>query len=140
MLAIKKATASEITLERVEALKDYWLREAYLAQYETISGEQNYLKAYQNYGDLKGQQSNLYKCFLPQAWKFTNNQGFSAFLHPGSVYDDPGGGPLRRKLYQRLRHKFAFTNENKLFAEVDNHTKFLIYFYGLSREGTPLYI
>ena len=84
----------------------------------------------QNYADLKGQQTNLFKCFLPQAWLFANERGVSAFVHPEGVYDDPRGGALRRMLYARLRKHFMFANELKLFAEVDHHTQFSLNVYG----------
>ena len=59
-----------------------------------MSGEQNFLNAVQNYADLKGQQTNLFKCFLPQAWMYNAKCGVSAFIHPEGVYDDPKGGAL----------------------------------------------
>ncbi|MDE2730021.1 MAG: hypothetical protein OXI38_01325 [Bacteroidota bacterium] len=55
-------------------------------------------------------------------------------LHPGGVYDDPKGARLRVALYPRLRYRFQFANELKLFSEVDHHTKFSINVYGPPQE------
>lgn len=130
MFAVKKLSATETTHHRDDALKDVGTRNLYFSEYESMAGQQNFLNAYQNYPDLKGQQTNLFKCFLPQAWMFDNKSGVSAFLHPEGVYDDPKGGALREKLYARLRKHFMFANERKLFPEVDHHTQFSLNVYG----------
>jgi len=78
------------------------LRLAYLLEYEEVTSSQNFLNATQNYPLLQGQKANLYKCFLPQAWMFTHQQGVSGFLHPESIYDDAQGKDIRRELYLRL--------------------------------------
>ena len=67
-----------------------------------MSGIQNFLNAVENYEELKGQQTNLYKCFIPLVYMIGNNNAISALLHPDSVYDDP----------------------------VDHHTQFSINVYG----------
>ncbi len=56
----------------------------YLSEYVEAAGTLNFLDAFQNYPDLKGVQTNLYKCFLPQAWDYGGAQegGVSAFVHP----------------------------------------------------------
>lgn len=130
LFAIKKLTAPQTIQRRSEALDNHLIKSAYFTEYESISGEQSFLNALQNYADLKGQQTNLYKCFLPQAWIFSKADGTCAFLHPEGVYDDPKGGALREKLYSRLRKHFMFANERKLFPEVDHHTQFSINVYG----------
>jgi hypothetical protein len=58
-----------------------------------------------------------------------SQQGFSGFLHPEGVYDDPKGGRLRREIYPRLKYHFQFDNELKLFSEVHHCTKFSINIY-----------
>ncbi|WP_287909198.1 hypothetical protein [Acinetobacter sp.] len=106
------------------ALENAWFNEL-----EEAEGTQNFLNAYQNYPELKGIQTNLYKCFLPQAWKWGNHQGVSGFLHPEGIYDDPKGGELRKLLYPRLISHFQFHNELKLFSEVHHATTFSINIY-----------
>ena len=130
LFAVKKFTASQTTKVRNEALSNPATRALYFSEYESMTGTQAFLNAEQNYAALKGQQTNLFKCFLPQAWEFSNECAVSAFVHPEGVYDDPRGGALRQKLYARLRKHFMFANEHKLFAEVDHHTTFSLNVYG----------
>jgi len=130
LFAVKKLSATQITHERENVLKNNTARVMYFAEYEALSGQQGFLNAIQNYPDLKGQQTNLFKCFLPLAWANNNVTGVSAYIHPEGVYDDPKGGILREKLYPRLRKHFMFANERKLFSEVDHHTQFSLNVYG----------
>ena len=130
LFAVKGYKAPEVTKRRPHALSDTVTYSLYFSEYESITGQQNFLNAIQNYADLKGQQTNLFKCFLPQAWEFNNQYGISAFLHPEGTYDDPKGGLLRRKLYPRLRYHFQFQNELMLFPEVAHRATFSINIYG----------
>lgn len=130
IFAVKKLSASDIAKERTEALKNSKTYEMYMNEYESMSGIQNFLNAVENYEALKGQQTNLYKCFIPLVYMIGNNKAVSALLHPDSVYDDPEGGALRGNIYSRLRKHFMFANERKLFHEVHHHTQFSINVYG----------
>ncbi len=123
---LRKYTASKLNQLRDEALDAYDLKSSYLSEFEIAEGTQNFLNAYQNYSILKGIQTNLYKCFLPQAWMMGNESGVSGFLHPEGIYDDPNGGIFRTETYPRLRQHFQFHNELKLFSEVHHVTKFSI--------------
>lgn len=130
LFAVKKFTANQTAQVRGETLKDHSIYQLYFGEYESVSGQQAFLNATANYPDLKGQQTNLFKCFLPQAWMFGGTAGVSAFVHPDGVYDDPKGGLLRVKLYPKLRYHFQFTNELKLFAEVHHNTVYSLNVYG----------
>jgi hypothetical protein len=130
MFAVKKLTATQTTCERAEAVENTSTRNMYFIEYEATSGEQNFLNAVQNYPDLKGQQTNLFKCFLPLAWENGNANGVSAFVHPDGVYDDPKGDALRKRLYPRLRRHYQFINEKLLFVEVGHPTVFSLNVYG----------
>ena len=132
MFAVKNLTATQITLHRATALENATTYDLYFVEYETMTGEQNFMNAVQNYPDLVGMKTNLYKCFLPQAWMFGNERASSAFVHPDGVYDDPKGGLLRERLYPKLRYHFQFTNELRLFAEVDHHTGYSLNVYNNS--------
>lgn len=133
MFAVKKLTATQTTHERAQSLENAMTRNMYFAEYESTSGEQAFLNAVQNYPALKGQQTNLFKCFLPLAWEKNRESGVAAFVHPEGVYDDPKGGALREKLYPRLRYHFQFVNERKLFPEVHHNTMFSLNVYGSPR-------
>ncbi len=129
MFALKKLSDAQSTKNREEALKDLPTLELYFSEYSSLSGSQNYYNAIQNYPDLIGQQTNLFKCFLPQAWQFGSGKAVNAYVHPDGVYDDPRGGLLREMLYPRLRRHYQFINELNLFAEVDHHTIYSLNVY-----------
>lgn len=104
------------------------LENAWFTELEEAEGTLNFLNAYQNYPELKGIQTNLYKCFLPQAWKWARGNGASGFLHPEGIYDDPKGGDFRALIYKRLRSHFQFQNQFLLFA-IGDRVKFSINIY-----------
>ena len=139
LFVLRKHSATEITALRGEMFERYdGLREAWLAELEGAEATQGFLNAGQNYPLLAGQQTNLYKCFLPQAWMIGREGGVAGFLHPEGVYGDPKGGAFREALYARLRAHFQFQNEKKLFSEVHNETLFSVNVYGEAR-GSPAF-
>ena len=130
-LALRKHSAVELTRHRDEAFERHPdLREAWIADVEESEATQAFLNATQNYPALAGQKANLFKNFLPQAWLIESEPGVAGFLHPEGIYDDPKGGAFRREVYSRLRSHFQFSNEKKLFNEVDHHTAFSVNIYG----------
>lgn len=136
LFVIKDYTATQITRLRNELLENQLVRSSYFIEYQLMAGTQNFLSSTQNYSSLKGMKTNLYKCFLPQAWMFGNSTGISGFVHPDGVYDDPNGGTLREILYPHLRKHFQFVNELKLFPEVDHHTAFSLNIYSNTTSKT----
>ena len=136
LFVLRKHSATEITALRGEMFERYeGLRAAWLAELEGAEATQGFLNAGQNYPLLAGQQTNLYKCFLPQAWMIEREGGVAGFLHPEGVYDDPKGGAFREALYSRLRAHFQFQNEKKLFSEVHHETLFSVNVYGEARDA-----
>lgn len=131
---IKKFSATQMRERRAQefdakpALKSTWFTEL-----EEAEGTQNFLNAYQNYPELKGIQTNLYKCFLPQAWVWGSPSSVSGFLHPEGVYDDANGGKLRALIYQRLKAHFQFQNQHMLFP-IGHRVKFSINIFGAASE------
>ncbi|MCP9808359.1 class I SAM-dependent DNA methyltransferase [Cyanobium sp. HWJ4-Hawea] len=141
MVLIRKVSASELAKRRGEALgANPELGAAYLEEFEGQNGSQAFLNAVANYPLLKGSQTNLFKCFLPQAWRVASGQGVQGFLHPEGVYDDPKGGALREVLYGRLRDHFQFENQISVFAEVHHNTKFSINIYGGLRQPSFIHL
>jgi len=124
-------SAKRLTEEREAAFeRSPELEQAWFAELAEAEGSQAFLNGMQNYPQLKGVQTNLYKCFLPRSWANVNEKGVSGFLHPEGIYDDPKGGRFRREVYRRLRRHFQFINETKLFSEVHNQTLFSINVHG----------
>jgi hypothetical protein len=128
-VAIRKMSAPEVMSLRVAVLTRAGALASYFAEYEASVGTQAFLNASQNYPLLRGTAANLFKCFLPVAWRLGSLAGVSAFLHSEGAYDDPNGGALRRAIYQRLTAHYQFVNEKKLFAEPDHHITFSINVY-----------
>lgn len=134
LFVLRKVSASRLNEIREQTFhRNPELAAAWRSEYEEAEGTQSFLNARVNYPELRGVQTNLYKCFLPRAWAIGNEKGVAGFLHPEGIYDDPKGGQFRRDLYTRLRAHFQFTNEVKLFSDVDNHTRYSVNVYGPCR-------
>ena len=131
LFAVKKFTATQTAKVREELLCNTASHILYFTEYESMTGQQAFMNAVCNYPLLKGQQTNLFKCFLPQAWEFGNSNGVSSFIHPDGIFDDPKGGIFREKLYPHLRYHFKFQNEHNLFDIM--HTRS----YSLNIYGAP---
>ena len=130
LFAIRKYSATKLRELREKTFELYpQLEQVWREEFADSEGMQNYLNAFGNYPDLKGIQTNLYKCFLPRAWNNGCVEGVAAFVHPEGVYDDPKGGKFRSELYSRLKTHFQFINEMKLFSEVHNQTLFGVNVY-----------
>jgi very-short-patch-repair endonuclease len=133
LVVLRNLSASALSQKREQAFEgNPRLRQMYLLEYEDAEGIQNFLNAVQNYPLLKGVQTNLFKCFLPQAWMYSRTLGVAGFVHPEGVYDDPKAGIFRKELYPRLRYHFQFQNEFALFAGTNDHgrMRFGLHIYG----------
>ncbi|MGO3354363.1 MAG: hypothetical protein ACTILI_13455 [Halomonas sp.] len=127
---LHKLSAKQLTDEREAAFeRSPQLQQAWFDELAEAEGSQAFLNATQNYPQLKGVQTNLYKCFLPRAWANVNGQGVSGFLHPEGIYDDPKGGEFRHEVYRRLRAHFQFQNQRMLFP-IGHRVKFSTNVYG----------
>lgn len=120
LFAIKKYSSAQTNENRDLLLQNPVNRSKYLNDYVESTGMQNFFNAPCVYLILTGVQTNLYKCFLPLAWEYSTKAGVFAFIHPDSVFDDPGAGRMRDKLYAKLRYHFQFINEKLLFQEVSD--------------------
>jgi len=130
IFAIRKVSASDLTKLRADAFEQFsGLQVAWTDELQEAEGIQKFLNASQNYPLLKGQQTNLYKCFMPLAWGLNNKQGVSGLLHPEGPYDDPKGRVLREAIYSRLRRHFQFQNQTILFP-IGHRVKYSINVYG----------
>ena len=129
LLAVKDYTAAKTAVIRNDILKNSRIYSFFMNEYVSMTGNQCFLNSYSNYYDLRGQQTNLYKCFIPQGFQFASSRGIIAYVHPNSIYDDPKGEPLRAITYKRLVAHYRFENELKLFQDVGNAMKFSLNIY-----------
>jgi len=124
-------SASKLAVLRKDTFSKYsQLKSDYFNIYEGLDGSQNFLNAFANYPLLIGQKANLYKCFIPQSWMFSNPKGIQGFVCEESIYDDPKGGVLREKIYPRLKLHFRFENELIIFPDVGHAKKFGLNIFG----------
>jgi hypothetical protein len=112
---VRKWSKRQISESRMTLIEENSLRSSYLSDYENAVATQNFLNALQNYPLLRGMQTNLYKCFIPQAWLVGNSESVTAFITEGGIFNDPKGGGMRLECYKRLAKIFSFKNEKKLF-------------------------
>lgn len=126
IISIRKLSAAQVAKQRDSLLINKQIISEYLGEYESIAGMQSFFNSSQNYEILSGCDTNLYKCFMPQAVMLTKNKGSFAFVHPNTIFDETKGGALRTMLYPKLRKSFRFQNELKLFAEVGHAKTFCL--------------
>lgn len=138
--AVKGLSASDTKDSpwRTEALARTDVRRIYLDEYVSMTATKTFLNATQNYRLLKGQQTNLYRCFLPQAWNHSSALGISAFVHPDGIWNDSKASALRAEGDARLRVHFQFENEHNLFTGTNDHgrMRFSLNAYG-PRQSIP---
>jgi hypothetical protein len=130
LFQLRKFSASKQSQLRDDVLKAIpQLKSSYLYDYEWWNEYQSFLNAYQNYPILKGIQTNVFKCFIPQSWQFSNQKGIQGFIHPEGNYDDPKGGIFRQEIYQRLKYHFQFQNQYILFP-IGHRVKYSLNIFG----------
>ena len=131
LFVLREFSASKVDKLREETIERHGLRGPYLEEFVEFAGTQNFLNATQNYPLLKGSQSNLYKCFLPQAWM----AGASAAHRDSCIRRASTMIPTARTLRTAALSNacgitFSFTNEtDSLFADVDHHATFSVNIY-----------
>ena len=128
--AVQSISASDLNKKLPELLKIQRTHDAFISEYVATAGQMAFYNAIGNYPLLQGQQTNLFRCFLPNAWDYTRkHDGVSAFVHPDELYGDTRAGVLREQMYRRLRYHFQFINEKKLFSGVHHETMFSLNVY-----------
>ncbi len=127
--SVKKLSATATSSLRNETLRNHDAEKEYITSYIEQTGQINYYSSVHNYEMLSGQQTNLYKCFLPQAWSILSEKGAAGLLHPDGIYNDPKAEAFRKQQYKKLVYHFQFRNELKLFSEVANREVYSINIY-----------
>ena len=134
-IAVRKISASDTVAIRNSVFSAHAdAATAYLSEYADTTGAKSYLSAEGNYPLLVGCKTNLYKYFLPLAFRIGSPKAVCAFIHPEGVYDDPDGGKLRIKIYPRLRLHAQFINELRLF-DIHHMVIYGLNVYGASHDS-----
>ena len=114
-IIIRKTSAPEIDKKIEEYLSNERLRCTYTEELTFQKCTSSFIGSASNYPLLIGIRENLYKCILSNGFDLLSPIGCIGFLHPDTVYDDPSGQALRRKLYHHLRYRFRYHNKYSLF-------------------------
>ena len=132
-IAVRKTSAPIVhtkSKSRVESSQEF--ARVWLTEWQSFESMKDFLNSRQNFALLQQQHADLYKSFIVQSWRLSNQMGVVGLLHPESVYTDAKGKRLRKELYARLRRHFQFQNEHKLFEDPHHATVFGINIYGPS--------
>lgn len=133
-IAVRKISAADTMALRNDVFaKNADSKSAYLDEYTVTTGSKSFLNSAANYPELKGVQTNLFKFFLPLAFRVNSTTGVSGYIHPEGVYDDPNGGKLRAEMFPRLRLHAQFINELRLF-DIHHCVMYSLNVYGPKRE------
>jgi hypothetical protein len=125
LIAIRQMSATDVGKARDSLLADRRALSPYMSEFVVQTGTQAFLGSAGMFPQLQGMKTNLYKCFITQAWRIGSENGVAGFLHPEGVYDDPNGGRLRSALYPRLCGHYHFRNETALF-DINNSREFSV--------------
>lgn len=135
-LVLRKISASKAAQMRQDLVDQHpALLETYLSAYESTAASLNFLNAAQNYPELQGVQTNLYKCFITQSWMLGGEDGQVGMIHQKGMYDDPKGGYLRSCLAVRLNWHLHFINKLLLFSDVEDQKHYELSMYSARARG-----
>lgn len=134
-VAIRKVSSPDVRRMKETLFTDNeGVKSLFYSELEMVSCQAVFMSSVVNSPLLVGQKTNLYKCVLTNSFDLCSFNGFIGLLHPEGVYDESNGGNLREVIYSRLKYHFEYSNELKLFAEVDHHTSFSCNIYGCPLE------
>ncbi len=137
-LAIRSTTAFETSKRRKALLANPSWRQQYLADFRSFAGMRSFLASGQNYPLNRGNQPNLYKCFIERSFGLARPSGIIGLLHPGGHFTGTRDTKLRQAIYGRLAFHFHFRNSIKarMFADIDHHVEYSVNIYR-GKAGRP---
>ncbi|MBT3163798.1 type II restriction endonuclease subunit M [Streptomyces sp. Vc74B-19] len=115
---------------RLAGLSDAATLRAYLADLSSWAGTTEMLRSPVDHKYLEGLRTNLFMNFMERSWRNMSPDGIVGLIHPESHLSDPNARLLRSATYGHLRRHFQFSNELKLFSEIDHTEVFGIHVYG----------
>lgn len=133
LMGVKESKAADYNRKRNSLLEQSDRRTFYRDEYTGSHGSATFLDAKSMYAEIKGQRTNLYKCFIVRIWRLLSDRGMCGLLHPEGVYDDPRAGKFRSEYFSRLKAHYQLKNELSLFADVHHVMAFSINLF----QGAP---
>lgn len=119
---IKSMKSSAVSQKRKVFLEREEVKDAYIREMTGTLSTLCFYNAQSNYDVLSGGQTDLFKCFLPLAWRILNSSGIGGYVHPEGVYEEQNAGILREALYKKLVYHFQFQNEKDIFPIAHSKT------------------
>ena len=109
-------------------ISDYLINDSIISIYKSEQTENECCKSFISsaalYGELKGGQSDLFKCILLNSSFMLSPNGYMGLIHPDSTFTETKGQPLRLYLYPRLVARYQFSNRKDLFSGVEEKKAF----------------
>jgi hypothetical protein len=139
LLGVRESKSAAYNEKRLTLLKTFEAQKFYTSTFSNNFAILKFLNSKNNYPELKGILTNLYKNFIVASWKLIGTGGVVGLIHPEGVYNDPNGGKLRNSLYKRLRAHYQFRNQFMLFEEVAHREEFSLNIYGNTIERPKFY-
>lgn len=119
---VKDFKSSKVAQNRNMYISNSAVKKAYIKELTMTIASLNFYNAQTNYAILTGGQTDLFKCFLPLAWRLLCSNGIGGLVHPEGVYEEQNAGLLRQELYKRLVYHFQFQNEKYIFPIAHSKT------------------
>lgn len=127
-----KAAQDELAERRVQTLQIDGIRELVLDSTGATSATSSYTGSHINFAETGGQAPDLYRSFMLLTWRNARVQGVVGLIHYETHLTDDVGARLRASTYPRLRRRWDFINELKLF-EIQNQKRYGVNVYGAPR-------
>jgi hypothetical protein len=129
----EKAPAREVRVRRDALLEAAKPRRGFLYDLTTTSTFAAYFAGESTYPLIAGTRPDLYRCFIIRVLSSLNGNGSAGLVHPGTHFSGRREGRLRAMVYRSLRFHAHFTNERKIFTDIDYHVPFGLHIYGRPR-------
>lgn len=106
---------------------------SYLVDLVTTTTTSAYFAGEVTYPLLAGTQPDLYRCFMVRTLSNLSGAGTAGLIHPDTHFTGKREGRLRSAAYRALRFHAHFTNERKIFQDIDYHVPFGLHIYAQPR-------
>ncbi|MGW2893168.1 class I SAM-dependent DNA methyltransferase [Streptomyces sp. NPDC001212] len=128
----EKPSTEEWRLRKAETL-DRRERTYFLDELATNTGIGELLSSIALYPLITGSRPNLYRSFMCQVWRHSNNSGSSGMIHPDTHLEGVKDGRLRVKSYHHLRLHATFINSGNWAFEIGRTVPFGLHIYGAQK-------
>lgn len=128
-----KPTQTQLREKREQTLQLEGVRELVIDGTVDVACTAAFVGAPTIYPYVAGLQPDLYRCFMELSWRNNSAPGVVALIHYETHMNDEKGGFFRGQVYPRLRRRWDFINELKLF-DIQHQKRFGVNVYGRSKE------